>query len=230
MLSQGPFSYNRFDELDQKFPGIFESKDEEKCDECGKKSCECDDDKDDDKKGSKKNKKRPNFWQDSDGDGKWYEKGEDVKEEYIEEKKKGRCWTGYEPTPGKKPYSPGSCQKEEVIAFLMDEGYANNEVSAEVLYDHMSDEWLDAIGSSIEEGAMPYPREKVERKSKNLWQRAGRATAQGPHRATENPMDLDRRRRAMGAKTKLSNVGSSEGLGFKKSEGGRHVPGPFEGR
>ena len=25
--------------------------------------------------------------------------------------KKGRCWTGYEPVPGKTPYSPGSCRK-----------------------------------------------------------------------------------------------------------------------
>lgn len=25
-----------------------------------------------------------------------------------------RCWTGYKPVPGKKPYSPGSCTKEEV--------------------------------------------------------------------------------------------------------------------
>jgi len=36
---------------------------------------------------------------------------------YIEEeKKKGRCWTGYKPVPGKEPYSPGSCEKvkEEV--------------------------------------------------------------------------------------------------------------------
>ena len=23
-----------------------------------------------------------------------------------------RCWTGYEPVPGKAPYSPGSCRKE----------------------------------------------------------------------------------------------------------------------
>ena len=23
---------------------------------------------------------------------------------------KGRCWTGYEPVPGKEPYSPGSCR------------------------------------------------------------------------------------------------------------------------
>ena len=26
-------------------------------------------------------------------------------------KKKGRCWTGYTPTPGKKAFSPGSCEK-----------------------------------------------------------------------------------------------------------------------
>ena len=24
-----------------------------------------------------------------------------------------RCWTGYEPTPGKKPYSKGSCRKKK---------------------------------------------------------------------------------------------------------------------
>ena len=26
-------------------------------------------------------------------------------------KKKGRCWSGYKPVKGKKPYSPGSCRK-----------------------------------------------------------------------------------------------------------------------
>ena len=27
-------------------------------------------------------------------------------------KKEGRCWKGYEPTPGKEPYSDGSCRKK----------------------------------------------------------------------------------------------------------------------
>ena len=27
-------------------------------------------------------------------------------------KKKGRCWKGYEPVPGKAPYSEGSCRKK----------------------------------------------------------------------------------------------------------------------
>ena len=33
--------------------------------------------------------------------------------EYLDEK--GRCWTGYKPVKGKKPFSPGSCEeiKEE---------------------------------------------------------------------------------------------------------------------
>jgi hypothetical protein len=26
-------------------------------------------------------------------------------------KKSGRCWEGYKPTPGKKPYDKGSCTK-----------------------------------------------------------------------------------------------------------------------
>ena len=30
--------------------------------------------------------------------------------EILLEKKKGRCWKGYKPTPGVKPYAKGSCQ------------------------------------------------------------------------------------------------------------------------
>ncbi len=28
-------------------------------------------------------------------------------------KTSNRCWKGYEPVPGKKPYSKGSCRKEK---------------------------------------------------------------------------------------------------------------------
>jgi hypothetical protein len=31
--------------------------------------------------------------------------------QYLEEAKKGRCWTGYKPVPGKVPYSDDSCEK-----------------------------------------------------------------------------------------------------------------------
>lgn len=39
--------------------------------------------------------------------------------------------------------------KEEVCDYLIDRGYTNNEVSAEVLFNHMSDEWINQI---LEEG------------------------------------------------------------------------------
>ncbi len=31
--------------------------------------------------------------------------------------KKSRCWKGYEPVPGKKPYSPDSCRKAREAAY-----------------------------------------------------------------------------------------------------------------
>ena len=43
----------------------------------------------------------------------------------------------------------GRFKKEEVCKYLIDGGYTNNEVSAEVLFNHMSEEWIKQI---IEEG------------------------------------------------------------------------------
>lgn len=36
--------------------------------------------------------------------------------EYLDEK--GRCWPGHRPVPGKKPFSPGSCVKEDHVEKL----------------------------------------------------------------------------------------------------------------
>ena len=42
----------------------------------------------------------------------YVQKGEltEIKARARKSKKKGRCWKGYEPTPGKKAYSDNSCQ------------------------------------------------------------------------------------------------------------------------
>lgn len=42
------------------------------------------------------------------------EKGYPDKEQWerLSHKEAGRCWDGYEPVPGKKPYSPDSCRKK----------------------------------------------------------------------------------------------------------------------
>ena len=38
-------------------------------------------------------------------------KSKSKKKKTMNKKKKGRCWSGYKPVKGKKPYSPGSCTK-----------------------------------------------------------------------------------------------------------------------
>jgi len=38
--------------------------------------------------------------------------------EFLDEK--GRCWPGHKPVPGKAPYSPGSCKKEDHVKELED--------------------------------------------------------------------------------------------------------------
>lgn len=46
--------------------------------------------------------------------------------EYLEEKKKDPCWTGYKKVPGKKDYEEGSCVKED--AELDEATYQGKEV------------------------------------------------------------------------------------------------------
>jgi hypothetical protein len=65
--------------------------------------------------------------------------------EYLEEK--GRCWTNYKPVPGKKPYSKGSCKKEEVdVEELFDileevvNGIAEeSNIDPEILWENLED-------------------------------------------------------------------------------------------
>ena len=57
----------------------------------------------DEKKKEDGKKVKPFFKKkDNDGDG----------EKELDEGKKNRCWKGYKPAKGKKPYSSGSCVKE----------------------------------------------------------------------------------------------------------------------
>jgi hypothetical protein len=56
-----------------------------------------------------------------------------------------RCWTGYKPVPGKKPYSPGSCTKEEaemmfdIIEELVMEISDVHNIDPEVIWEDLSD-------------------------------------------------------------------------------------------
>ena len=51
----------------------------------------------------------------------------------------------------KKMTSKKKVTKEDVMQHLMDEGFVSNEVSAEVLFNHMSDDWLISLETAIEE-------------------------------------------------------------------------------
>ena len=112
LLSNGPFSHNRFsalDELYQKERQYFTEK-----------------------------KAKPDFL-DVDGDG-------DEKESFkkgLKDKEKG---------DKKKEGKKDKCEcKEDVLDYLVQEGFASNEVSAEVLYNHMSEGWREHL-EEVSEG------------------------------------------------------------------------------
>ena len=51
-------------------------------------------------------------------------------------------------TSPKKVEESVQVTKEDVCGYLMNEGFANNPVSAEIMFNHMSEEWLEAIKES----------------------------------------------------------------------------------
>ena len=90
-------------------------------------------DKDEDKKEDKKDSKGKKADKDYDGDG----EVESSKEEYFGSKDKA-----IKKAMAKEEVA---ITKEMVVEYLVSEGYASNEVSAEILHTHVSDEFLAQI-------------------------------------------------------------------------------------
>lgn len=197
-LSQGPWTYNRFDLYEKKAKPDF-----------------LDMDKDGDKKESMKKaikekgqknvqekKELPDFIKDKmdKKEGKKSDCGcdktpcdcdkkKDVKEAY------GGKTKSY--VPGAKvgvKVKKGPGLKEQVVEFLMAENFANNEVSAEVLYTHMSDEWHDEIAKAIEEGYKPLPKAKMASQAAKAFGKEQAAVAKGDAAGANKQMQ---RRNAM---------------------------------
>lgn len=149
-LSGGPYQYNRFEVLSEKAKPDFLDMDKdgdkkesmkkaikEKGCGCKKEPCEC---------------KKEDFtdWANRlidegyDMSGWTWDALHDAYIEIIESK-------SY--VPGAKvgvkvkraPGVPKATYKEEICQYLMDEGYANNMVSAEIICDHMGDVWLESL-------------------------------------------------------------------------------------
>ena len=147
-LSTGPWSYNRFNAYEQSLtegakPDFLDmDKDGDKkesfkkavsdkkkdCDCKDKENCDCD-------KKSKKDDKKPAFLQ---KEGNCYQEGGKVKA-------KGPA--------GTKSTTKSSTMlnvKEQIVQSLMKDGLANNVVSAEVIAEHMSEAWAEAILNDAE--------------------------------------------------------------------------------
>ena len=85
--------------------------------------------------------------------------------------------------------------KEDVINHLIDEGYANNEVSADILFTHMSDEFLESIEDDIMEGFQPLPKSKMANQASKAFGKEQSAVKAGDEAGANKQMQ---RRIAMG--------------------------------
>ena len=96
----------------------------------------------------------------------------------------------------------GRFKKEEVCDYLMSEGFANNPVSAEIMFNHMSEEWLEAI----EEGYKSADKDKIDRQIGKAYDKEQAAVKSGDEKEVNKQMQ---RRIAMSSpatrKTQLQN-------------------------
>jgi len=67
------------------------------------------------------------------------------------DKKKSNKKEYPKPNPVTGVYEGGQITKDNVLAYMMENDMANNVVSAEVLFEHISDEFLEAIEDNIME-------------------------------------------------------------------------------
>ena len=172
-----------------------------KCNE-SKSDCECDD-----KKEVKENRAMANGGHRLVGDGSKPKgptnpknktqtmKGKDgkplFKEENIEE---GSCGGGYQ-EGGEVKAKKKKVVKEDVLGYILENNLANNEVSAEVLFNCISDAFLESIEEEIMEGFQPLPKEKMARQSNKAYGKEQQAVKKGDEAGANKQMQ---RRIAMG--------------------------------
>ena len=87
-----------------------------------------------------------------------------------------------------------SVTKDDVLEFMLEKSLANNVVSAEVLFNHISDEFLESIEEEIMEGFMPLPKEKMARQANKAYGKEQQAVRAGDAAGVNKQMQ---RRNAM---------------------------------
>ena len=191
MLSTGPYNYNRFNLFEKKSKPDFldMDKDGDKkesmkkaikekggCSKC-EGDCECDD-----KKDVKENREMA-YGGGKPGKG----SGDGSKPKPIITGGKTYTMKGKD---GKPLFSKEEVEitKEDVISHLIENNYVNNEVSAEVMFKHISDEFLEEIESSISEGFMPLPKEKMARQANKAYGKEQQAVKSGDEAGANKQM------------------------------------------
>ena len=214
MLSVGPYSYNRFDLFEKKSKPDFLDMDKDgdekesfkkaiKDKKDGKKSCGCKKDTDCDC-ADKKDVKEGVQGQDSDyrkeraaerAKGKGSRTGKKDGDQYATGAEMGLNKQKVAKDIASKPDPNGGMTREEVeitkedvIAHLIENNYANNEVSAEVLFTHISDQFLEEIESNISEGYMPLPKAKMANQANKAYGKEQQAVKAGDQAGANKQM------------------------------------------
>ena len=139
--------------------------------------------------------------------GKTYSmKGKDGKPLFSE----GSCGGGYqEGGVVKANKKKDKVVKEDVLEYMLENSLATNVVSAEVLFDHISDEFLESIEDEIMEGWKPMPTEKMARQAGKAYGKEQDAVKAGDEKGVNKQMQ---RRIAMmspqGRKSQLTRKNS----------------------
>ena len=146
LLSNGPFSHNRFahiDELRLKEEMYFMEQ-KKKLDKVGKEDADIDNDGDVDKSDSYLHNRRKAI-------GKAMGKDKDKKEMKESCSPTCDCEDCNKKRAKKKEMKEAMTIKEQVMDYLMENGFANNWVSAEVVLNNMSEDWLNHVVNELTE-------------------------------------------------------------------------------
>lgn len=225
VLSQGPFSHNRFDDYEKlheknskpdfldldkdgnKKESMKKASKDKDCD-CKEKPCDCDDKKSkkesfldmikNKKKGVKEEVVNENRFaahggKDTDAGAKYAKpsKGGNKKGVYTIKGKDGK------PLFGEETVAEGSCGgskakkkvvKEDVLEYILENNLANNPVSAEALFNHISDEFLEQIEDQIMEGFKSLPIAKMANQANKAYGKEQSAVKSGDEAGANKQM------------------------------------------
>ena len=209
-LSQGPFTYNRFDIAEGKKPDFLDVdkdgdekesfkkavKDKKDGKKDGKKDCGCKKETDcdcSDKKDVKEAKvvEGPAAKQKKEADRKKKENENQMAFERQMSKNKERMIADEdrESRIAKDTnYESVTITKEDVIAHLIESNYVNNEVSAEVVFNSISDHLLEKIEADITEGMMPLPKTKMANQANKAYGKEQQAVKSGDEAGANKQM------------------------------------------